>query len=338
VLGTFSDLVMLYRERYHECHDIAHHLGIWLCGYTGDVEEALSYAQPQVCGGAVYHGIFQGYFVSEQVQTIDKNQTEHVNNVDKNQIMITNLCPVSQENVNWYWDRECIHGIGHGLTALYNYNTTAAVNRCNEFEPEWAQSACARGVFMENVIRYRERGEGNFDKNDLYYPCDTTVEKFSSQCYYFHASYLLERNGNNITEAFAQCDNISPSEFAKYCYGGVGRSMGDTIYNNTELAIATCHLGNQPSYHYDCLRAMMRNVLNQDAKPDLGFEFCSLSRPDFKAGCYEMVGMWIKAALHANQQELERECSNAHEIDYVTNCINANPDTRIQISVFEILN
>jgi hypothetical protein len=347
VLGTFSDLVMLYHERYDECHDVGHHLGRWLYGYTRDLEEALSYAQPQVCGGAVYHGIFQAYFVPEQIHTIggnqteqhihnvDKNQTEHVNNVDKNQLMITNLCPVSEENINWYWDSECIHGIGHGLTTLYNYNTTAAVDRCNEFEPQWAQNACSRGVFMENVIRYLESGEGNFNKNDLYYPCDATVEKFVPQCYYYHALYLFVRNGMNITETFAQCDNISPSEFARYCYGGVAVSIFNSISNNTELAIATCHLGSQSNYHSDCLRAMVRNVLNQDAKQDRGFEFCSLSMADFKAECYEMMGMWIKAALHANQQELERECSKARDIEYVTNCINANPDPRMQSSLFE---
>src|SRR3712207_6769955 len=65
VLGTFSDLVMLYDENYNTCHDVAHHLGMWLYSYTTNLKEALSYAKPLLCGGAVLHGIFQGYFMPE---------------------------------------------------------------------------------------------------------------------------------------------------------------------------------------------------------------------------------------------------------------------------------
>lgn len=323
VLGTFSDVVLLYHERYNDCHDTAHHLGMWLHSYTTDLKEALSYAKPLLCGGAVLHGIFQDYFMAG-----------HIHNVDNNQFTITHLCPVSQENVNWIHERDCIHGIGHGLAELYDYNTTAAVARCNEFEPEWAQSACSRGVFMQNMLWYLETRGGDFDKNNIYFPCDTTVAKFAPQCYYYHPPYLLERNGNNLTATFAQCDNVFPNEFARYCYQGMGRALYSTVYTNAEQAIAYCYLGNQSSYHGDCLRGTLRTILKADVKADVGFQFCSLSRPDFKAQCYEIVGMWIKM-LYPNQGELERECSKAHDSDYVINCINANPQTSMHIAVFE---
>ncbi len=132
---------------------------MWLNDYTGNLKEALNYATV-LCGGSVYHGIFQSYFGGEQF----------VHNVDKNQIMITHLCPIGQENVTWLHERDCIHGIGHGLVKLYNYNTTAAVDRCNEFIPLWAQSACSRGVFMENTDYFLETGKGDFDKNDHLFP------------------------------------------------------------------------------------------------------------------------------------------------------------------------
>jgi hypothetical protein len=113
--------------------------------------------------------------------------------------------------------------------------------------------------------------------------------------------------------------------------------LGDVAYNNPELAVAACYLGEQArSYHDDCMRGMLRVVLDDDAKTDLGFELCSLSRPDFKAECYEIMGMWIKM-FNPNQQELERECSKVPEIDYLINCINANPDSRMHIRVFEFV-
>lgn len=233
VLGTFLDLVRLYDENNFSCHSNGHHLGKWLYDYTKNLQEAIKYATIQ-CGGSVYHGIFQSYFEVAQF----------VYNLDKNHISITDLCPVGKENTNWLHERDCIHAIGHGLLKLYNYSTAAAVERCNEFEPIWAQSACSRGVFMENVEYFIETGEGDFDTNDIYSPCEGTVEKFASQCYYYYPAYNLIRNGltldHNLTDAFANCDNITPAKFSKYCYQGIGRLLEPIAYTFPKLSIAAC--------------------------------------------------------------------------------------------------
>ena len=95
---------------------------------------------------------------------------------------------------------------------------------------------------MENNDHFLETGKGDFDKNDIYYPCDRTVEKFAPQCYFYHPMYLLERNNltlrHNLTDVSAQCDNISPDKFVKYCYQGIGRKLAGIAYTNTEQAIA----------------------------------------------------------------------------------------------------
>jgi hypothetical protein len=326
VLGTFSDLNLLYDKSNYSCHHEGHHLGWWLYDYTKDLKEALNYAT-LLCGGSNFHGIFQSYFEREH----------QVHNVDKNQIKIAHLCPIGQENVNWMHERDCIHGIGHGLAKLYSYNTTAAVDRCNEFMPLWAQSACSRGIFMENNDHFLETGKGDFDNNDIYSPCDRIVEKFAPQCYYYHPMHLSERNNHSLTDTYAQCDNISPDKFVKYCYEGMGRKLQLVAYTNPEQAIAYCYQGNQPAYHDDCLTGTLKTMLKGDAKTDTAFKFCSLSNLDFKSECYQIVGMWIKAFLYPNLQELERECSKAPDIDYVTDCINASKETSMQASVFEPL-
>ena len=278
VLRTFSDLNLLYDKGYFSCHHVGHHLGWWLYDFTKDLKEALNYAT-LFCGGSNYHGIFQSYFDREH----------QVHNVDKDQIKIAHLCPIGQENVNWMHERDCIHGIGHGLTKLYNYNTTAAVSRCNEFTPLWAQSACSRGIFMENNDHFLETGKGDFDKKDIYYPCDRTVEKFAPQCYYYHPMHLLERNNHSLTDTYAQCDNISPDKFVKYCYEGFGRLLQQVGYRNPEQAIAYCYQGSQPAYHDDCLIGTLKTMLKGDAKTDTAFKFCSLSNLDFKSECYQIV-------------------------------------------------
>ena len=328
VLGTFSDLVRLYDENNYSCHHDGHHLGMWLYGYTGNPKEALNYATMH-CGGSVYHGIFQSYFEGEQF----------VHNLDKNHITITDLCPVGQENINWLHERDCIHGIGHGLVKLYNYDTAAAVDRCNEFVPLWAQSACSRGVFMENTEYFFETGKGDFDSNEIYSPCDETVEKFASQCYYYYPAYNLERNGltldHNLTDAFANCDNISPGEFSKYCYQGIGRLLETIAYIHPELSIAACYIGNQAKYHNDCLLGTLKTILKGDVNTEVGFKYCSNSKLDFKDSCYEIVGMWIKTFEHTRKVELESECAKAPDVDYAINCINPNQTTGVDVPIFE---
>jgi len=324
VLRTFSDLNLLYDERDFNCHHVGHHLGSWLYNYTKDLKEALNYAT-LFCGGSNYHGVFQSYF----------ELVHRVLNVDKYEIKVADLCPIDQENVNWMHERDCFHGIGHGLTKLYNYNTTAAIIHCNEFMTLWAQSACARGIFMENTEHFLKTGNGDFDKNEIYSPCDRTVEKFKAQCYYDLPMYLINGNKYSHNDALSQCDNILPDKFVKYCYEGIGRMLEYVGSENPEKAIKNCYQGNQPAYHDDCLIGMVTMMLKHGAKTYSAFKLCSLSDLDFKSECHKIVGMWIKSFLSPDLQELERECSKTPEIDYVTDCINASEETNVQASIFE---
>ena len=329
VLATFLDLVRLYDETNYSCHHDGHHLGMWLYDYTGSPKEALKYATIQ-CGGSVYHGIFQSYFEGEQFAN---------NTLEKNQITITDLCPVGQENISWLHERDCIHGIGHGLIKLYNYDTAAAVDRCSEFVPIWTQSACSRGVFMENTEYFFETGKGDFDIDSIYSPCNTTVEKFVSQCYYYYPAYYLVKNGlsldYNLSDAFSNCDSISPVKFAKFCYQGIGRLLETAAYTNPELSIAACYVGNQTIYHNDCLVGTLKTIMKGDANTAVGFNYCSHSNLDFKATCYEIVGLWIKEFLNTSKEELESECAKAPDIDYVVNCITANQKITTDVPIFE---
>jgi hypothetical protein len=278
VLSTFSNLVQVYDKNDYSCHHAGHHLGMWLYGYTRNLKEALSYATI-LCGGSVYHGIFQSYFMGDQI----------AHNLDKNQIMITNLCPIGQENVSRLHERDCVHGIGHGLAKLYNYNTTAAVYRCNEFTPLWAQSACSGGVFMENNDYFLDTGKGDFDKSDAYSPCNNVAEKFAFQCYYYYLEHILHSMnltiGHNLAAVFAQCDNKSPAKFTKYCYQGIGRLLESVAFENTEQAIVACYSGKLATYHNDCLKGTLKSMLKGDAKSEDGFKLCSLSKLDFKTTC-----------------------------------------------------
>lgn len=324
VLNTFSDLNFLYDKRDFSCHHVGHNLGLWLYNYTKDLKEALNQST-LFCGGSNYHGIFQSYF--------EHSHQNH--NLDKHSIKVSDLCPIEEENVSWMHERDCIHGIGHGLTIHYNYDTQAAVRHCNEFMPQWAESACSRGIFMENVDHFIKTGEGDFDKNEIYSPCNNTVEKFTPQCYYYLPMYLLEGKNYSHNDTYAQCDDISPHKFVKYCYEGFGRTLFYDGHRNPEKAIASCNQGKESDYYDDCLIGTLKSMLKQDGKISSAFRFCSHSDVDFRSECHEIVGMWIKAFLYPNPQDLQKECSKTPETAYVTDCINASENTDVQASIFE---
>ncbi|MGD9533656.1 MAG: hypothetical protein AB7V56_07795 [Candidatus Nitrosocosmicus sp.] len=328
VLETFLNLVRLYDENNYLCHHEGHHLGMWLYEYTQNLTRALKSATV-LCGGAVYHGIFQSFFGEEKF----------INIKDKNNITITNLCPVGQVDVSWLHERDCIHGIGHGLVKLYNYDTKTAAERCDEFIPLWAKSACSRGVFMENYEYHFDTGKGDIDLNDIYFPCNKSVDKFAPQCYYYFPEYEWERKNvtisYNLADAYGECDGISPSKFAKYCYQGIGRLLSFLASTNPDVPVAACNIANESSHREDCMVGTLKTILKGDGKTDVGFNFCGSSNPEFKATCYYIMGIWIKMYLYTDKQDWENECNKAVDKDYVDNCIRANPDASVGVRMFE---
>jgi hypothetical protein len=75
---------------------------------------------------------------------------------------------------------------------------------------------------MENNDHFLETGKGDFDKNDIYYPCNR-VEKFASRSYYFLPKYLFVKN-YSLIDMFVHCDSKSPDNFFKNCFQSIGMS------------------------------------------------------------------------------------------------------------------
>ena len=99
----------------------------------------------------------------------------------------------------------------------FDYDVFLAVSRCEEFEPEWEQLSCSKGVFMENVGQLGGGpAGGDFSKDDLFFPCNKLEAKFALGCYNFHASYILFKNNYDVEKSFKHCDKIIPEEFIKY--------------------------------------------------------------------------------------------------------------------------
>jgi len=307
VLATLSDLISSYEKSEVYCHVQAHHLGMFLYDYIGDLHVALSYVD-QRCAGAMYHGVIQRFFMTnfEKADVVD--------------IDIKGICPKNSDNPYSLERWECLHGIGHGLTESYNSDVLSAVQHCEDLEPGWEQISCSKGVFMENVNNYLSGG-GNFDQDDPLFPCNKVNAQFVPACYNYHTGYIMAKNGISISEGFRECDKIVPEEFVKYCYFGLGRKLFAIASEDMNLALMICQLG-QPKYQSYCYTGLVLIILDVKGT-EQGFQYCKLLPEHNKVACYDALGKWIHM-LYATDETREVECSNAEHIYYYEICVKAS--------------
>ena len=239
VISTFQELITLY-ETTLPCHETGHHLGMWLYGYLDDIDESLQLAQQQ-CGGSIYHGVIQNYILTQKF---------YGTNIDD--INIHLICDDGYENPYSIDHWQCLHGVGHGLAQLYDYDILEAVKRCEEFNEKIEQISCSKGVFMQNVVQYLETNGGDFDNLDKHYPCNAVDASFVPQCYHYHVTYLALLNEQKLKKTFDDCDGIQSEEMIKYCYYGFGRKLSHNI-KSIDDALFLCESGKITEYHKHCL-------------------------------------------------------------------------------------
>lgn len=316
VTDIFSNLITFYELKY-PCHEIGHHLGMWLNAYLGDPQIALDLAKQQ-CGGSIFHGVIQNYL---QIQKFE--------NVSLNDIDIHEICQKFKDDRAFINRWQCLHGLGHGLIDVYNYDTQSAVSRCEEFEPGLEQISCSKGVFMQNVVRWTETETGDFDEDDLLYPCNITESKFVPSCYHYHITYMaLKSEGDKVTipEAFDLCDEISPEEMIKYCYYGMGRQMQSRTYLDWDRALYLCQQGDRKDFQPYCIEGMLMTLVNVNTDPSFGFSLCKGLPLENKQTCYNGLGKWI-TMISSDYDEQQNLCSLAENKNYFDVCMNAKTDS-----------
>jgi len=308
-LLTFQDLISKYDESLLYCHPQAHHLGMFLYDYIGDLSEALSHADQQ-CGGAAIHGMVQSFFMAQVAKGMSPADID-----------ITKICPENAENPYAREREECLHAIGHGLADSYDYDVFVAVQACDELEPGWEQTSCSKGLFMENVDNYYKSGVGAIDEDDLLFPCNVVDAKYAPACYYYSTTHIINQKGEILNNSFEECDKIIPEEFVKYCYRGIGRQMFGYAVSDLERSLILCQIG-QPHYQTDCFKGMVMTLVDHRGS-DEGFRFCKLLPEEFKVDCYDAMGKWA-IMLHPTPDGIAEECSKAESLDYFDVCMNSD--------------
>jgi len=309
ILKTYYDLFDYYKRIQFSCHGSSHHLSEFFYGYLQNVTLALEYNDPLDCGGGNYHAIVYSHLESQVI----------LNGKDSSNVDISTICPNDPENEPTISRWECIHGVGHGLSKINNFDIFPALERCEEFENDWERVSCSKGLFMENIGNYYKTGEGTISKNDLFFPCNQLEQKLSPPCYHYQARHLYNQNGKNFEPAFVECEK-APKGFEKYCYRGLGNKMGIKVHNNSDFAKICLNV--KPEFQEFCfLGIAMKYADNRSIKEAL--EFCEIIPEEFKGSCFGEVGKWIKMVYEKPYEKLQA-CLVSNNLKYFDACIGAN--------------
>ncbi len=306
IMATVNDLLSSYQERGLNCHQQAHHIGEFLYGYFGDLSQVLSYVDRR-CGGALYHGILGEYLESNVL----------LNDLTLKDIEISKICS-EFEDPSYGILQECAHGLGHGLAKAYDYDFVSAVKKCDQLEAG-VRTNCYYGVSMENVDEYTRTEGGDFDENDILYPCNNLEEKYASGCYYHHAYYIVMQKNFSVFESFDVCDKIESENSKNSCYSGIFRTFIPSSYGNMNNMVSMCQKAPQ-DYQKDCIQVMVDYLLDQKSA-DKALEFCKIVPEKFKMNCYDVLGNGVKIFY---PKDVANVCSNAEE-NYYDVCMNGIP-------------
>lgn len=314
VLETINDITSTYQKLGWECHDQGHHIGEYLYGNFGSLAEALSFADGR-CGGAIYHGIMENYF---------KTKIFFENKIPDD-FKITTICDLLGDNLTLQVHSECGHGIGHGLGIVYDNDVFNAVKRCDELDGELIQSACNTGAFMENVAQFVEKGEGNFDRNNILYPCVLVEEKYKGDCYQYQASYILRKVVYTTERGFDECDKIPSKKNIKDCYHGIGFTMSAIFGHKLDRLALECLKGD-PALATYCIRGAAFQVPFQQGL-DQGLKFCIIVPEEFKDSCYGGWSTFVHR-ISLDREDIENNCAMIEQ-EYYQMCMNAQTKERI---------
>jgi len=308
IMNTVNELFFTYSESLMLCHMQAHHLGNFVYGYLGNVEESLKFIESTDCGGSAVHSIVKSHLDSQVL----------LHNFEPEQVDFLSICPDSLKSPTI--DRwECLHGVGHGLASIYGYDIPRAVTACQQFE-DWEQVSCAKGLFMENVVRFAEFQDSDFDENDLAYPCNVIDDAISAPCYHYQPTFV--RYVSDSAEKTTDFCKTVEEQFSEYCFRGVGRSYASVVVLETSNIDVLCNTEIIPYEKLTYCYQGVAMVFADNRNIPEALNFCQLIPEEFQNDCIGEVGKWIKL-VHFEPNSIQKQCNLLDSEKLVDTCINS---------------
>jgi len=298
-----------------DAHNFAHDLGRAAFYQYGSAKAAFGRCRELFQSGC-YHGVLEAHF--------DANPT-----IDP--VAVAGLCDATVGAGSSLALRfQCVHGLGHGLTAHAEHDLFKALTYCDYLRTDWDRQSCYGGAFMENIIfaQAQARGGAGHDHShggehqihvradDLLYPCDAVADRYRRECFMMQTSIMLWLNGTDYARAFQTCET-APADYIAICYQSLGRDISGNTLRDTDQSLKLCGLGRMP-YAPSCYVGAVKNFIDVTWRTDQAGDFCRRVPGEAKPACYAAIGEQV-SVLHADQGARAAECGKM-EPDFIYAC------------------
>jgi hypothetical protein len=328
-LGALSSLAEQDHKVKADGHVYTHVIGIkaWKPGRNvGSVFTSCNGLFQSGC----YHGVIQAFLTSDG--SVDSTE-------------VAGLCDQIEGSTANLWLRfQCVHGIGHGLEMIWNWDLPRALLGCDWLRTGWDRQSCYGGAFMENAVASMPTGHhasarvlaGREDSSaangsdhgehaghtaldptavtfkmrdsaDPLYPCSVVQSRYWTACYMLQGGMILQRSDYDFERGAAECDK-APAYVRQFCYLSMGTMASGITVQDARKSIRLCSAGD-PGYRPWCFVGAVKNFIDVTAEPKDGIEFCRVIPPGKdKRQCYVAVGEQI-AVLHRDPPDRDKACS-----------------------------
>ncbi len=270
------------------CHSLAHDLGRTAYDEVkGDLGKIFKDGTT-ACWSGFYHGALEKAFSHSK----DLAQTAR------------DICTADHGVSGSFLTYQCLHGLGHGLSARFDNEIYSALNICEQLETTYEQDSCYGGVFMEIYVADGINHKTKYvDTNDPIAPCNKVDTKFKYNCYQLVSIQILKLNSYNFGEAFKTCDN-SDTGYIEVCYQSVGRDISGYVSENYDQALDYCATGNLTAEKI-CVMAVSTDSVYSRSAPDNAKIICTKAKDYLKEACYQAAGSSIQVLYDDKSKRLE---------------------------------
>ena len=287
-----------------DCHNRAHEMGRRAYELLG----AEAFKQCGIeCHSGCRHGATEAFFA-------DKGTADLIGSMSV-------LCGEEQDRFNMH---QCVHGVGHGLMAWFDYALYDALEACDLIEQQYHRESCYSGVFMENIVGgivQDERGfseagyhHTDFLSDDPHYPCSVVDDKYKYQCYWLQTDQMHRLFGDfeSIGVACAEAP-----EFVRFaCFHSMGRTVSGQLLLDPVKSFGVCiDIAYDPGKNA-CLEGVLNNLMWDESQAGGAIEFCSYSiDSSFEEICYDRLIVQMSEVIlsDSTQQFCEKLPEKYHD-------------------------
>jgi hypothetical protein len=297
-------------------HEYAHGIGKLSLDQYGSAQQAFGLCRETFQSGC-YHGVLEAY--------LERNP--RLRPAEIATLCDRSVIPGAANALRF----QCLHGLGHGLTANAEHDIFRALRLCDALDGDWDRGSCYSGVFMENIIfathqveaaagaSAHDHGSGHkayLDASDPLYPCNVVDERYKRECFVMQTSAMLLFNGHSFPQAMVECDRTD-REYVQLCYQSIGRDISSDTYRDPAQALRLCLQG-QAAYRGHCLLGAAKNMIDVTWRTDQALELCGAAPADDKPLCYNAIGEQL-ANLYPEPERRVEECARV-EHEYHSAC------------------